>query len=230
MNAICLNGWHFLFTPYPFSLVKKELNLNKAFVMTAIVKEDICLPLYLPFQGMTDEELYQFCSANKHLHIERDENNQLIIMAPIGGETGSHHSEINFEIQFWNRRKKSGKVFDSSTGFQLPDNSMRSPDVAWIPIERWNSLSSKQKKRFLPFAPDFLVEVVSPTDDLDSAKEKMNKWIQNGSRLGWLIVPEKQTVFIYRADGTVDKVDGFDKTLPGEDVLQGFNFNLKVLL
>jgi Uma2 family endonuclease len=123
-----------------------------------------------------------------------------------------------------------GRTFDSSTGFILPDGSMRSPDIAWIINEKWDSLSAKEKQRFLPFAPDFLVEVLSPSDHLQPAQEKMQKWIQNGARLAWLIVPKQQLSFIYRADSTVDKVEGFDKSLSGEDVLPGFAFDLSVLL
>jgi Uma2 family endonuclease len=179
---------------------------------------------------MTAEELYRFCAANKHLRIEMDENNQLIIMAPTGGETGRKHVIIVAEIELWNRQHRMGFTFDSATGFALPDKSMRSPDAAWITNEKWDSLSAKEKQQFLPFAPDFLVEVLSPTDHLHSAHEKMHKWIQNGARLAWLIVPKQQLTFIYRADGTVDKVEGFNKQLSGEDVLPGFALALSTLL
>jgi Uma2 family endonuclease len=134
------------------------------------------------------------------------------------------------EVEQWNRQYKLGKTFDSSTGFNLPDNSMRSPDTAWITNEKWNRLSAEQKERFLPFAPDFLVEVLSHTDHLAPAREKMNKWIQNGALLAWLIIPKQQLVFIYRADGTVDKVEGFSNSLSGEDVMPDFEFDLSVLL
>ncbi|HVF81510.1 MAG TPA: Uma2 family endonuclease [Flavisolibacter sp.] len=199
--------------------------------MTAIISRDYPLPLYIsPKQKMTDEELLEFCSVNNHLRIERDEHDQLIIMAPTGGVTGNQHSEINYAIQHWNRQKGLGKVFDSATGFHLPDTSMRSPDAAWISIEKWDSVSTEARKRFLPFAPDFLVEVLSPSDDFLPTQEKMYKWIQNGARLAWLIVPGQQTVFIYRADSSVDKVQGFDKKLSGENVLPDFEFDLWVLL
>ena len=198
--------------------------------MTAIIERDYPLPLYLSSGKMSDEELFEFCTRNKHLRIERDEHDQLIIMAPTGGETGNQHSEINYEVQHWNKKEKRGKAFDSSTGFQLPDNSMRSPDVSWITNEKWDSLSKQERKRFLPFAPDFVVEVLSPTDHLSPAKAKMVKWILNGARLAWLLVPETQTVFIYRADGTIDTVTDFNRTLSGEDVLPGFELDLSILL
>jgi Uma2 family endonuclease len=181
-------------------------------------------------EELSDEELYAFCMANQHVRIERNENKQIIIMAPTGGETSNKHSEILFALVYWNKQRKSGRTFDSSGGFLLPDGSMRSPDAAWITAEKWNSLSPEQKEHFLPFAPDFLVEVLSPTDHLQPAQEKMHKWIQNGARLAWLLVPQQQLSYIYRADGTVDKVEGFDKKLSGEDVLPGFEFALSVLL
>lgn len=188
-------------------------------------------PLYFPDkEDMSDEELCDFCQANPHLRVERDENNQIYLMAPVGGETGRKHIKITSAIDRWNSERKAGEVFDSSTGFKLSDKSMRSPDAAWVTAEKWNSLSKQERKRFLPFAPDFVVEVQSPSDDLEPAREKMYKWIRNGSRLGWLIAPEEETVFIYRADGTVDKVQGFDKKLSGEGVLPGFEFDLSVLL
>jgi Uma2 family endonuclease len=181
-------------------------------------------------EEMSDDELYAFCQANPHVRMERDEKKQIIIMPPAGGETGNQHIEIGAAVNNWNKQSELGKAFDSSTGFTLPDGSMRSPDVSWVSIEKWKNLSAKQKQHFVPFAPDFLVEVLSPADHLQPAQEKMHKWIQNGARLAWLIVPEKQLSFIYRADGTVDKIEGFDKKLSGEDVLPGFEFDLSVLL
>lgn len=199
--------------------------------MPTIIERGVPLPLYLfPKEDMTDEELFAFCAANKHLRIERDQNKQIIIMAPVGGETSNQHIEILFATVSWNKKSQLGKSFGCSVGFLLPDGSMRSPDAAWIAMEKWNGLSAQERKRFLPFAPDFVVEVQSPSDGLEPAQEKMHKWIKNCSRLGWLIVPDDETVFIYRADGTVDKVKGFDKSLSGENVLPGFSFDLSVLL
>jgi Uma2 family endonuclease len=199
--------------------------------MVLHIEENYSLPLYLPNkEEMTKEEFYDFCLVNNHLRIERDENNQIYIMAPVGGETGRKHIEIAFAIELWNKKVGLGKTFDSSTGFELPDGSMRSPDAAWVSKEKWDKLSEEEKNGFLPFAPDFLVEVLSPTDKLAASQRKMNKWIQNGTKLGWLIIPKQHLSFIYRADGTVDKVEGFDKTLLGEDVLPGFEFDLSVLL
>jgi len=198
--------------------------------MTLYLEEKYRLPLYLPDkEEMSNEEFFEFCVANKHLRIERDEQNQILIMAPAGGDSGRKHIKIATAVENWNTKNKSGISFDSSAGFELPDGSMRSPDAAWIKKEKWDNLSPKQRSVFLPFAPDFLVEVLSPSDKIAAAQAKMNKWIQNATLLGWLIDSKKQITFIYRADGTVDKIEGFDKKLSGEDVLPGFEFDLSVL-
>ncbi len=199
--------------------------------MVVHIDKDYPLPLYLtPKEGMTDEEFYEFCAANQHLRIERDEHNQIWIMSPAGGDTGRKHVKIIVALDQWNSRYQLGEVFDSSTGFRLADRSMRSPDASWITNEKWNSLSEEEKERFLPFAPDFAAEVFSPGDKIPAAQQKMHKWIQNGTRLAWLIIPKQQLVYIYRADGTVDKVEGLDKKLSGENVLPDFEFDLNVLL
>jgi Uma2 family endonuclease len=199
--------------------------------MTFLLEDKYRLPIYLPEkEEMTKEEFFAFCIANSHLRIERDEDKQILIMAPVFGETGRKHIQIAVELELWNRQSQMGKTFDSSTGFDLPDGSMRSPDAAWIKKERWDNLSDKEKNAFLPFAPDFLVEVLSPSDKLAEAQKKMDKWIQNGTQLAWLIVSKNKTTFIYRTDKTVDKVVGFDKKLSGENVLPGFAFDLGVLL
>ena len=199
--------------------------------MVMLIENNHYVPLYLPDkEDMSREEFYAFCVANKHLRIERDENNQIYIMPPVGGNTGRKHIKTAFALEQWNIQHKLGQTFDSSTGFELPDGSMRSPDAAWVTNEKWNSISEEEKENFLPFAPDFIIEVLSPTDNLVPARQKMDKWIQNGTRLAWLIVPQKQLVFIYRSDGTVDKAEGFDKKLSGENVLPGFEFDLRALL
>jgi Uma2 family endonuclease len=199
--------------------------------MTLYINEQYKLPVYLPDkEEMSREEFFEFCAANKHLRIERDEENQILIMAPVGGETGTNHIDIAFAIEYWNRQTKLGKTFDSASGFELPDGSMRSPDAAWIKKEKWDNLSHEERSVFLPFAPDFLVEVMSPSDKLAATQAKMVKWIQNGTQLAWLIDSKKHITFIYRADGTVDKVEGFDNKLSGENVLPGFVFDLSDLL
>lgn len=189
------------------------------------------IPLELPAQeNMTEEEFFQFCVANKHIKIERDENKQILIMPPAGLESDGQSLTVATELNKWNSNLKAGKCFGSSAGFTLPDGSVRSPDAAWVSEEKWNALSGKEKQTFGHVTPDFIAEVMSPSDNFKQLQDKMLKWIKNGVRLGWLIYPEQQLTYIYRADGTVTKVEGFNNILSGEDVLENFSFNLNVLL
>lgn len=188
------------------------------------------IPLELPAQGsMTEEEFFLFCVANKHIKIERDENKQILIMPPAGLESDGQSLNIATELNKWNNNLKVGKCFGSSAGFTLPDSSVRSPDAAWLSKEKWDALSEKDKKTFGHVTPDFIVEVMSPSDDFRQLQDKMQRWIKNGVRLGWLIYPENELTYIYRADGTVSKAEGFNNILSGEDVLENFSFDLNLL-
>jgi Uma2 family endonuclease len=179
--------------------------------------------------SMSDKEFYDFCQQNELFHIERDENKQIIIMPPTNANTGIRNADLLGELVLWNKKQKLGVCFDSSTGFTLPDGSVRSPDVSWMAIERWSQLSETEKNEFPPVCPDFVIELKSKSDNLKILTNKMNKWIENGCSLAWLINPENKTVFIYRKDGTVDKVTGFDNIVSGEDVLPGFELDLSIL-
>jgi len=189
------------------------------------------IPIELPAQeSMTEEEFFRFCAANKHIKIERDENKQILIMPPAGLESDGQSFSIGLELGKWNSTHLAGKCFGSSAEFTLPDGSVRSPDAAWLSKEKWDALSEKEKQTFGHVAPDFIVEVMSPSDDFHQLQDKMLHWIKNGVRLGWLIYPENKLTYIYRADGTVSKIEGFNTILSGEDVLQNFSFDLNMLL
>jgi Uma2 family endonuclease len=189
------------------------------------------IPIDLPArESMTEDEFFDFCAANKHIKIERDENGQILIMPPAGLESDSQSSDFSGELHIWNKQKNAGKVFGSSAGFTLPDNSVRSPDAAWLSKEKWESLTEDERKKFGHISPDFIVEVMSPSDDLTYMQNKMELWIKNGVRLGWLIDGEEKTVYIYRSNDSVTKINSFNHTLTGEDVLPGFSFDLKMLL
>ena len=139
-------------------------------------------PVRLSAAGMTDEEFYEFCLENPELRIERDPNGQIIIMPPSGSETGNRNAEINLEIGIWNRKYQLGKTFDSSTGFKLPNGANRSPDLAWVANERWHALSSEQKRKFAPIAPDFVIELRSEDQRLPELREKMDEYLSCGCR------------------------------------------------
>ncbi|MBD2413307.1 hypothetical protein FACHB389_04100 [Nostoc calcicola FACHB-389] len=177
---------------------------------------------------LTDNQFYQLCRENPEIKFERNAAGELLIMPPTGGETGNSNSEINADFVIWNRQTKLGKVFDSSTCFKLPNGANRSPDVAWIKKERWDALTPEQKEKFPPIAPDFTLELMSPSDTLRETQEKMQEYIDNGVKLGWLINPKMRQVEIYRFGKPVEILTS-SQQLSGEDVLPGFILNLSII-
>lgn len=175
---------------------------------------------------LTDEQFFQLCQDNRDLRFERNANGELIIMPPTGGETGNRNAGLTAQVWIWNEQSKLGVVFDSSTGFKLPNGADRSPDTAWIPLERWNALTTEQKRRFLPLCPDFVVELLSPSDSLTATQEKMQEYLANDTRLGWLIDRTSRRVEIYRKGREVEVLES-PVSLSGEDVLPGFVLNLE---
>lgn len=175
---------------------------------------------------MTDEQFYQLCRANPDIKFERNAAGELIIMSPTGGETGKYNVELAADFVIWNRRTQLGVVFDSSTGFKLPNGADRSPDVAWVRQERWDALTPEQKEKFPPICPDFVLELRSPTDTLQSLQLKMQEYIENGAQLGWLINRQDRQVEIYRA-GQPKEVLQAPASLTGESVLPAFELNLQ---
>ncbi|MFM9840048.1 MAG: Uma2 family endonuclease [Cyclobacteriaceae bacterium] len=169
----------------------------------------------------SDEELYEFCRANPDLRIERDEYGQIFIKMPTGIKTSINNSELNAEIVIWNRKHRLGKVTDAEGGYTLPDTSMRVPDVAWISNERLAAVTETDLKKFAHACPDFVIELCSESDELKQLKSKMEKWLANGVRLGWLIDPKSQVTYIYQPQKEVEQKT-FDKTLSGGNVLVGF--------
>ncbi|GAB4297142.1 MAG: Uma2 family endonuclease [Oscillatoriaceae cyanobacterium] len=181
-----------------------------------------------PIAQLTDEQFYQLCQANRDVKFERGTTGELIIMPPTGGGTGKRNSDINLELALWNRQTQLGIAFDSSTGFKLPNGADRSPDASWIPLAKWNALTPEQQEKFLPFAPDFVVELRSVSDGLKPLQDKMEEYRENGTRLGWLIDPENRQVAIYRRDKETEVLDN-PAILSGEAVLPGFELNLSVI-
>ncbi|MGK7919004.1 MAG: Uma2 family endonuclease [Trichodesmium sp.] len=170
---------------------------------------------------MTEEQFFQLCQKNPDLRFERNAKGDLIIMSPTGGETGSYNAGLTSKIWIWNEQRKLGIVFDSSTGFKLPNGANLSPDASWITIEKWNNLTPEQRTKFLPLCPDFLIELMSPSDSLPKTREKMKEYLENGMQLGWLINPKNRQVEIYRAAKDVEILDS-PEILSGENVLPGF--------
>lgn len=179
-----------------------------------------------PVFKLTDEQFEKLALANRDVCLELTAGGELIIMPPTGGETGNRNFELYIDLGNWNRQTRLGKAFDSSTGFQLPSGAKRCPDLSWITLARWKSLSAEQRKKFLPLCPDFVVELVSESDDLEEARKKMQEYLNNGLRLGWLLVPTTKTVEIYRPARDVESLQS-PSTLSGEEVLPGLVVDLR---
>ncbi|MGV0028353.1 Uma2 family endonuclease [Phormidesmis priestleyi] len=181
-----------------------------------------------PIVRLTDDQFYQLCRANPDVKFERNPKGELLIMPPTGGETGRGNAKLTSRFVVWNEQTDLGEVFDSSTCFKLPNGGSRSPDVAWIRRDRWDALTPSQKEKFPLIAPDFVLELLSPTDSLRETQGKMQEYIRSGVKLGWLIDPKSQRVEIYRPDRAVELLES-PTLLSGETVLVGFSLDLTVI-
>ena len=177
---------------------------------------------------MTDEQFFQLCQNNRELRFERNANGELIIMPPTGGETGNKNARITQQVMNWTDVDGTGIAFDSSTCFKLPNGANRSPDASWVKLERWNALTDEEKQKFPPLCPDFVIELLSPSDSLKTTQDKMEEYIDNGVCLGILINRKFRQVEIYRQGKEVEVLDS-RTTVSGEDVLKGFVLNLGMI-
>jgi Uma2 family endonuclease len=177
---------------------------------------------------ITDDQFYQLCRENPDIKFERNAQGEIIVMSPTGGETGNYNFEIATDFGIWNRQTKMGVCFDSSTCFKLPNGANRSPDVSWIEKSRWDALTAEQKQKFPPIAPDFVLELMSPTDSLKDTQSKMQEYMENQVKLGWLINRKTRRVEIYRPGQEVEILES-PTELSGEDVLPGFVLNLQTV-
>jgi Uma2 family endonuclease len=181
-----------------------------------------------PIIHLTDEQFYQLCQANRDVRFERTAEGRLIILPPTGWGTGNRNIKLAARLEIWAEADGTGLAFDSSTGFTLPNGADRSPDAAWVRRERLEALNP-DPDRFLPLAPDFVVELRSASDKLRPLQEKMQEYRNNGVRLGWLINLKDQQVEIYRPGQNVEVLQS-PTSLSGEDVLPGFTLDLGQIL
>lgn len=179
-----------------------------------------------PILNLSSAQFYQLCAANPELKLERNASGELIVTSPTGGETGRRNIKIAQQLANWTDANGTGIAFDSSTGFKLPNGADRSPDAAWIPLGKWNVLTPEQRKKFLPLCPDFVVELLSPTDSWQKGQRKMEEYRENGCRLGWLLEPETRRAAIYRQGLPVEELES-PSSLSGEDVLPEFVLDLQ---
>lgn len=181
--------------------------------------------LNLTTVDLTDEQFYRLCQVNRDLQLERTAKGELVIMPPVGGTSGNREAGLISLLWLWNQQTGLGIVFSSSTIFKLPGGGDRSPDAAWIKLERWQTLTVEQQEKFPPICPDFVIELRSRTDALKPLQDKMQEYLNSGLRLGWLINPQDEQVEIYRHHQAVEILD-FPVSLSGEDILPGFVLNL----
>ena len=175
--------------------------------------------------SISDRAFQELCADNPEARFETNKEGKLIVMSPTGSESGKFNLNLAFQVELWNRQYKLGVVFDSSTGFKLSNGATRSPDVSWIKQERWDSLSIKQQRGFAPIEPDFVIELMSPTDDLIELQQKMSEYIDCGVKLGWLINPDSQQVEIYRLGQSKEVLDN-PQSLSGEAILADLTVDL----
>ena len=201
-------------------------------VTTPAIPKTKNLKIELPHELKLHVSLEQFAAlavANRDLRLERTATGELIVNPPTGWETGNRNIKISGELYLWWRDAgKPGKIFDSSTGFTLPNGAIRSPDAAWISDEQWQSLTEEQKVTFPHVCPDFVVELRSNSDTLKSLQEKMVEYVENGARLGWLINPQQGQVEVYQPGLSVEVLDN-PMELSGGEVLPGFTLDLSLV-
>jgi Uma2 family endonuclease len=174
---------------------------------------------------LTDDQFYKLCRNNPDLKFERNAQGELIIMPPTGGETGRRNTNLIIDVGTWNRQTQLGQVFDSSTCFKLPNGADRSPDVSWIRQDRWDALTLEQKEKFPPICPDFVIELMSPSDTLKTVQAKMQEYIDNGVKLGWLLNRKDEQAEIYQPQQDIERLQS-PTSLSGKATLPGFVLDL----
>jgi Uma2 family endonuclease len=187
-----------------------------------VVLQNVALPARLrPAVPLTDDELMAFSKANEPCKVERLASGEILVMTPSGFENNLREAYVVHELFAWAESDGRGFAFSSNAGFNLPDGSTLSPDGGWVASGRLAALSKHARERFLPFAPDFLVEILSPSDSLAELDAKMQQWIENGVRLAWRIDPFGGTVAIY-SEGAAAVVLNRPETIEGTGPVTGF--------
>jgi len=203
--------------------------VDEVFATAEILLRSISFPIVLRTpKPLNDDQLLEFCAANDLFRIERNPAGELIVMTPAGGKTGNAELYIARELDFWVEHYRRGIAFNSNTGFSLPDDSVRAPDAAWLSTEKWSSLTPEQQGKFIPFCPEFVVELRSPSDSLTELEQKMADWMANGAQLAWLIDPFRKLAVIYRP-GQEPETLLQPETLHGEGPIAGFTLKMQRL-
>jgi Uma2 family endonuclease len=183
-----------------------------------------------PTRPFTNKVVAAIQALNPDLRMEVDRKGRLVVMSPARPKSGALNSEVTGQLHVWSRQDRSGVAFDSSAGFRLPvTNSLRSPDASWIPRERWRALSPKERDDYSPICPDFVLELRSATDRLRDQLDKMQEYMDNGARLGWLLDPRTRRVYVFREGSTEPEVLRDPATVSGDPVLPGFVLDVRAV-
>jgi Uma2 family endonuclease len=192
----------------------------------SLVIDDVYLPATLTAAPMTDEEFVEFCQQYPDYFIEVSAEGEILIMPPGDFLTSAQVGEIFLQLSLWSRAHGRGWVTESSGGFVLPNGARSAPDVAWFPADKPGIPLKKRRPRFPHFAPDFVVEFRSPDDRLSRMRPKMREWTENGTRLAWLVDPERRAVEIYRP-GLEPETLLNAESVAGEGPVEGFVLDLR---
>ena len=179
--------------------------------------------------GLTDDQFLRLCSDNRDFRIEMSAQGELVIMPPAGSKTGRRNFIIVQRLANWSEQDGTGVGFGADTGFTLPNSSKRGPDAAWMSRERWNRIPEEQQEKLAPVCPDFVIELRSPSDCLSDVQAKMEEYIANGARLGWLLDPFDNCVTIYRPGQPPERIEK-PTVVHGDPVLPGFEFDFREIL
>ena len=190
-------------------------------------------PLLLPGDlKLTPEQFAAVCERNPEAVLELGADGYLVQMTPTGGETSARNTRLLMRLLLWADSEGGWKVFDSSGGFRLPDGSVLSPDASLVRLERWQALSSEQRRGFPPLCPDLVVELASPSDEgprgVSALRRKMAAYQANGAQLGWLLLPHEQIVELWPASGEPQRLEGATH-LNGGAMIAGLRLDLAEL-
>ncbi|MDX2191082.1 MAG: Uma2 family endonuclease [Bacteroidota bacterium] len=191
--------------------------------------EDFQMVINTASTHLSDEQFFNLCQENDILRFERTADQQIIVMTPSGIFSSYRNVDISTELRIWNRKHQLGYVFGTDAGFTLPDNSVRAPDASFVSKAKIDALSEFEKERFAHVVPEFVVELMSPSDSLKFHQDKMESYIKNGVQLGWLIYYKMNQVFIYRQNADIEVINTFEYVLSGENILPGFEFDLRII-
>jgi len=178
--------------------------------------------------NISNDQFYQLCLNNRNIRFEKNDQGDLVIMTPVGDISSNRNARLIQQLLNWSDENKLGIVFDSSAGFILPNGAIRSPDASWITLTKWQSIPDTEKEKFAHICPDFVIELMSPSDSLKTTQEKMKEYMENGAKLGWLINRKDRQVEIYRENQNTEILDN-PSNLLGEHILINFTLNLELI-